>query len=383
MAHALPQKSDRLPFLDALRGVAILGVFLFHAMGSSFGQEQLRWSGLVRDFGGQGAFPLMLPVTFGWAGVAVFFVVSGFCIHLSHLSASRGGLKVFFVRRFFRIFPPYLLSLSIFFFLPPWRHLSIATFRGLAQLAIHAAGLQNLDSRALYGVNPSFWSIAVEIQLYAIYPLLLACARRLGWRNALLLTAAVEIGIRTVQAALVLRDPASASAPHPAWLFESPFAYWFSWSLGACLADAWHGGRAVPFRKLPLVPTLAAAVAAGFFSPAEPFGFTLFAAATAGICARFLSSDIAIPDAGAGAPFWRHLSFLGTVSYSFYLFHQPIVGLMPWISALCYPSVLSYPFWRFGACLALYAPILLLSYGSYRLVERPSIRAGKRAIARM
>jgi peptidoglycan/LPS O-acetylase OafA/YrhL len=93
-----------IEFLDQVRGIAIVVVFLFHALGTACGYEQLPWGHCFRDFSVSQSFLLLLPFSFGWSGVAIFFVVSGFCIHLSF--KRKADWPDFFVRRFFRIYPP-------------------------------------------------------------------------------------------------------------------------------------------------------------------------------------------------------------------------------------------------------------------------------------
>ncbi|HEY6197551.1 MAG TPA: hypothetical protein VI231_02990 [Candidatus Binatia bacterium] len=66
METSVISKPKRIPFLDDMRGIAILAVFLFHCTKRALGHE-------------------LTPATFG--GVAMFFVLSGFCIRL----ACRGG----------------------------------------------------------------------------------------------------------------------------------------------------------------------------------------------------------------------------------------------------------------------------------------------------
>ena len=106
-----------VPALDAIRGAAILAVFLFHSLGVSFGFDKLPWNGLFRDFANASkSFLLLYPLTYGSAGVAIFFVVSGFCIHLSFSKGSDKRWASFANRRLFRIYPPYLFALLIFFF---------------------------------------------------------------------------------------------------------------------------------------------------------------------------------------------------------------------------------------------------------------------------
>jgi peptidoglycan/LPS O-acetylase OafA/YrhL len=93
----------RIPILDLTRGVAVVSVFLFHIYGASFARDALVWQGWVRGFNETLPFLLLLPLGFGWIGVPLFFVVSGFCIHLNRIKDSGAGWHVFFTRRFFQI----------------------------------------------------------------------------------------------------------------------------------------------------------------------------------------------------------------------------------------------------------------------------------------
>jgi peptidoglycan/LPS O-acetylase OafA/YrhL len=129
----------------------------------------------------------------------LFFVISGFCIHLSHVRSREQNFRRFFIRRFSRIYPAYLFCVLIFFFVPPWSSISATSLSGGAQLASHLLLLQNFDDRTLFGINPSFWSIAVEVQLYLLYPLLLALVSRLGWKRTLLILATLELSLRSLE----------------------------------------------------------------------------------------------------------------------------------------------------------------------------------------
>src|SRR5258708_24994291 len=89
---------------DVLRGAAILMVMIYHGFGRVYG-FYLPWNGYWRDFRRPPDALLIpgYPLSLGWAGVALFFVLSGFCIHLSFLRASRFTNRQFFWRRFWRI----------------------------------------------------------------------------------------------------------------------------------------------------------------------------------------------------------------------------------------------------------------------------------------
>src|SRR5258708_21251359 len=102
----------RLAGIDALRGLAALGVVLYHAVDVSRGAPQnfLRWPLLF----------LYSLTSFGYVGVFLFFVISGFCIHLQW-ARSRAAGKVpeirfgsFWKRRVRRLYPAYLIALALY-----------------------------------------------------------------------------------------------------------------------------------------------------------------------------------------------------------------------------------------------------------------------------
>ena len=82
----------RLVPLDALRGVAI-ALVIFHHVGFRFPTAPRGWAG---DF----------LAAIGWAGVDLFFAISGYLITTILMrSSGKGGLRDFYIKRFFRIVP--------------------------------------------------------------------------------------------------------------------------------------------------------------------------------------------------------------------------------------------------------------------------------------
>src|SRR5881394_4614329 len=150
-----PRFSDRKrqPGLDLLRALAIIAVLLYHA----------------------GLFGFKLPGRvdrFGWIGVDLFFVLSGYLIGGQLLAPlardQRISLGRFFTRRALRIMPAYFVVLAIYFLLPSWREYSEMS----QPLWKFLLSVQNI---ALHG-GTAFshaWSLAVEDQFYLALPFLL------------------------------------------------------------------------------------------------------------------------------------------------------------------------------------------------------------------
>ena len=358
-----------IDFLDHIRGIAILAVFLFHSVITACGGSyELPWGSWIPDFDVPSSFLALLPLSFGWSGVAIFFVVSGFCIHLSFMR--NPNWRDFTIRRLFRIYPPYLFAVLLFALLIPWSRISYGLF-GAAQLGSHLALIHNFDERSLFGISPSFWSIAVEVQLYLLYPMLLAMVAWCGWRRSLMYIGTLEIGLRMVSSVALVSTGESV----PLWFVGIPLIYWFSWSIGAVVADAYLLGRRIPFSNHSLLAWSTAAIISRFIKPLASFSFLFFALLTATAIAKLLNrKDRPIPFSS----FSRPLRSIGLWSFSIYLLHQPLLALSPRIAAKLSFTGYSQTLLVFALCLCLWFPIVILSAIWYHVFEIPSIAFGKR-----
>ena len=167
------------PALDGVRGAAALMVFCDH-----YG-------------GGQKSSILVIRIVakalaFGWAGVSLFFVLSGFLITgiLWDSIDKQNWWKSFYFRRSLRIFPLYYFSLALIVASATivegthWRLESILPFAVYLQDVPWTSGLR---WQFPYAISLShFWSLAVEEQFYLVWPLLLLLFRRniVAARNA-------------------------------------------------------------------------------------------------------------------------------------------------------------------------------------------------------
>ena len=189
------QPRARLDYVDALRGAACLWVLLHHSL-----EHYPVGEGLTH-------LPLRVLVNLaniGWLGVNLFLVLSGFCLYYplarraASLSEVRLDVKQFAKRRAGRILPTYYVALFVYSVALivtarlhdlPWNH----AFSGAKDIPMHILMLHNLASSTLGSINPAFWSLALESQLYLIFPLLVTLAARRGLRAILLVTLAVAV----------------------------------------------------------------------------------------------------------------------------------------------------------------------------------------------
>lgn len=357
-----------LDWIDSVRGFAVLFVLAYHCLFWPFKATHIPWKAGFRDFDQSLDFIILTPFTFGWSGVAIFFVISGFCIHLSF--SRNPSYKNFFWKRLWRIVPPYLCCLVLFFI----GDLATGQFESRKDAAFqffsHLFLVQNLWQETHFGINPSFWSIAVETQIYLIYPFFWFLQRNLGWTKALGTAFLVEMIciMSSFYSELYYFNISRL-------LLNGPFAYWFSWSLGAYLAQSSLEQRDDFWPKIAHPVALSALVlAAWLYQPLTHFSFLLVSLLTASLMARRLNRRS--PKEDRRKPI---LSTIGIISYSLYLLHQPIISLV-------YKLLSKLDFYRHSSLLMQYSGLFVIStivaifasFVFYRTIERPSVLIGNK-----
>ena len=160
----MPQKlkSRRIAELDGIRGLAILSVLFYHFFW---------WGSDGNDWHGLGHYVWKLAQV-GWAGVNLFFVLSGFLITGILLDAKDRPhfFKNFYGRRAVRIIPAYALTLAIiYFYYPNSGSFVMLGFFFIANLA----GFFQIDP-----TYPVLWSISIEEHFYLFWPLLVRFTKK-------------------------------------------------------------------------------------------------------------------------------------------------------------------------------------------------------------
>jgi peptidoglycan/LPS O-acetylase OafA/YrhL len=219
VAQNLVRCFARVPELDGLRGVAILSVMAFHYLGPLTSETR----GILRYI-----HPF---VAMGWAGVDLFFVLSGFLIGGILLDArtSPQYFKTFYIRRFYRIIPLYYAWICAYVLLVAVLGRTQLPSTGLQPeasppLYTYFVFLQNLRVFHFSGIAAAWlgvtWSLAVEEQFYLIIPLLIWLLPRRALSAALgavilcapLLRLAVHISAQSGPALVNLLMPCRADA---------------------------------------------------------------------------------------------------------------------------------------------------------------------------
>lgn len=339
-------QAPRLHNLDYLRGIAATGIMLYH-LGSWY----------------YGAFsPESVMGRIGVYGVAIFYVLSGLTMY--HVYGSRmetpRDLKNFFIRRGFRIMPLlWLVTIAALIIVP-------RDFRW-SDLALNLTGLFGFISWDTY-FSPGIWSIGNELVFYAIFPIIVVCAKTKGWVFA---AAGFIIGSGFLCFTFVLMSPREDIGSQ--WyLYVNPANQAFLFFAGIMIA---YFSKRVRMQQ----PTgWAVIVVSMIIFVAWPVigkntvtdgGRLVLTLTCVAICAAAYHIDLQMPKVGH-VP----LAFLGEASYSIYLLH-PIVNELVRLTPLKTgpkPVVI----------VAIAVGTLVVSWFVYRWFEKPMISIGRRLTAR-
>ena len=355
-AHAQARARGRFRLdIQALRAIAILAVVLNHL-----------WPGAV---------------TGGFIGVDVFFVISGFLItdHLFRELSSRGriGLREFYARRIRRLLPAALLVLAVtlvgvVLLLPVTRWPVNALQIGASALYTQnwALAISSVDYFA-HDAAPSavqhYWSLSVEEQFYLIWPMLLLAAVMIRRRRRALLHRVVialgALGVISFALSVWL------TALTPASAYFSTFTRAWEFAVGGLVALLCQNRRLPrPLVFVLVVGGLVTVIACVFTLR----GSSDFPGAIAAIPVLGTAAVIIGGSATARLPFWDQLAgvrlvqWLGEMSYSWYLWHWPVIVLLPFL--------IHAPLEDWHRVLII-AATLVLAWGTRRFVEVPAMRA--------
>ncbi len=292
------------PEIDGLRALAIVPVVLFHAGFATF-------SG-------------------GYVGVDVFFVISGYLITSIILTERADGtfsFRRFYLRRARRILPAlFTVALTVipfaFYLLPPPALQDF--FQSLRYVATFTANTHFYKTTGYFDTFADLkpllhtWSLAVEEQFYLIFPLLLIAGLRLGHRLPLIGLVALSVASFGTAEWALRHDPAAG-------FFLLPARFW-ELGIGA-LAALYVSRNGAPRGRA--VPALAGLILIGgsvfLLSATTPFPGFYALPPTVGtlLLILFATTDTVIGRLLA----LRALVAIGLVSYSLYLWHQPILAL--------------------------------------------------------
>jgi len=316
-----PKCAVHIPELDGARGLAILLVMVLH-----FTME-----GGIQETNVEIDCLFMRAAQFGWIGVDLFFVLSGFLITgiLLDAKGSKGYFRNFYIRRALRIFPLYYGFLAFWFFGLPrlytWPADIVYPVRQLWSW-IYLTNISQAIRHTLAAAPPytgHFWSLAVEEQFYAVWPIIVFMFSR---RTLLRLCGMCLVCAPIVRFWLwTIGDPIAAYVLAPARMDAL--------AMGAALALVWRGPDGLSRVRVWAWPTAGTACAlfvcmanlhtSGRFDgvPLATLGYSCLAVLFAALLTLSLQSRSQLLTALFGRPEMR---FMGKYSYALYVFHLPI-----------------------------------------------------------
>ena len=340
------------PALDGLRGLAILLVVVYH------------------NFGFINVF------FFGWLGVDLFFVLSGFLITdiLLKTVGKKGYLKNFYIRRVLRIFPLYYLCLILFLIVLPKTTIHLDVQYYVDHQAWLWTYLQNwiftFQSPGQTNALNHLWSLAVEEQFYLLWPLAVLIIRKPGYLLLFIsLVLVAVLGLRLI-----------------VWMYQiSDLAYFNLYTFtridGLCIgcmiallqrvkSNFLHQNRA-------LIVLCFAGLNFGFFFVNRRYQFSFPYLALAGYTTFAMMFGLLVNEAVTTQSKLINLlfnnpllKFFGKISYGFYVFHWPVYlllfpYLLPWMSKFISGALL-----QFLVSVVATIAAIMISWLSYQYYEK-------------
>lgn len=348
------QQTDRVPELDGVRGLAILMVLVYHTVGLN-------------------PVKISLPVferisqiaEMGWAGVDVFFVLSGFLITSILLKTKKqpGYFKKFYARRILRIFPLYYSTLTLILIFIPFISPDQAD-RARAIWPWYYLYLQNWGNAlnlipTIFAINVT-WSLAIEEQFYLFWPSVVKIldSKKLAFVSVILIALSLVLRLVIIKRYAKLLD-------YNKFFYYATITRLDSLILGALVAILFESGRWKEYLKFFALPGFLLGLGGTiYFASLQPdsplvdnrpmftYGYTLIAVSSAALITMLVTYQEANPLRRVfRLPF---LSFFGQYSYAIYLFHMipllvfqrvfqqnAVSGWLGWLLFNCFTAFLS------------------------------------------
>lgn len=280
----------RLAHVDGLRAVAVLSVLIYHATIQAPGVNP---TSLATFFAGQGCH-----------GVELFFVISGFCLSYPTLAKLQAGssfdVAQYASHRLIRIMPPFYIAFAFCLLLSVganWNTAALGMPNTVRQLLFLDGGT--------HFVNPSFWTLPLELRWYFAFPVALWLWIRSPKIFAMVLLSVLMLGATRAQSADLFTLPAFLFGIVAAQMYVKPSRIMRFAGIAA------FGAFVITLAMLYPSYEPGGGIMVIWEIPAALF---VLAAGESLVLRRFLSMPI--------------LSFVGAASYSIYLVHEPVVGVL-------------------------------------------------------
>jgi peptidoglycan/LPS O-acetylase OafA/YrhL len=369
----------RIEQLDSIRGLAAFSVFMSHMPLAALAVPALlthlyKASGIINGHG----------------AVMLFFVLSGFVLSIPFLHKPDMDYFPYLVKRFFRIYVPYIFAISFAIALSqlllPFKISGLSVFLdnswktalNLSLIWEHIYFIGNIHSDSFNGV---IWSLIHELRISIIFPFVVLLVRRLDWKLCTLFCLLLST-ISGLNSLLHFQSPNGYLVTYFDTLnFLSIFIF------GSILAK--HRKQVERFiqhlsftsKTLFLIGSLfmynfsgvIASYCFGLIGVTEPSLICIqygMAMGAIGFIAMALGSSKI-----AGFLMNKQISFLGKISFSLYLYHPPVLlGCIHLFNG-------KFPLWII--CIIAIVTGIVMSSLAYRFIEEPSMKIGRKLASKV
>jgi peptidoglycan/LPS O-acetylase OafA/YrhL len=360
------------PALDGLRGVAVLLVVMLHLTMQ------------VHDPSGIGSAVLKRVFFFGWSGVDLFFVLSGFLITgiLDDAKGTSNYFRVFYARRMLRILPLYYAALLVVFVIP-----RLVNTAGAERFVVPLKDqlwywfyLQNFHPlpELFYGLVGHFWTLAIEEQFYLVWPvIILVLSRRSAlWHCGMLVL--LSIAYRAVHGHVI-----------PAFGSYATFAHLDGLAVGSALALLYRTPGAIGWirRRLPVIATVAVVVTVVVYTGGRRQIRPVLLRTCVAIVYGCLLVYAVERRHGFLASFFRSriMRFFGRYSYGMYVLHVPMIAVGITFARISHTRLAFFGSELLGVLLYVsfyIAAVTLAAWITYNAYEKRFLRLKRRFIYR-
>jgi peptidoglycan/LPS O-acetylase OafA/YrhL len=294
-----------IPEITGMRGYASLGVVVFHLF---------TISAAMRGLG----FP---PIILAWnSGVDFFFVLSGFLLSLPFLGKDSVNLRVYYVKRVFRILPVYYVSIAVCGTI-----MLLLNYATLQQLVASLFFAQSLSPSTFNSINGVNWTLVIEEVFYVTLPVFSGLFKGNRWVFSLPACVAISLAYRIAMVSLFQADGLAFHL----WQYPS---YLGHFALGLTLANLYSSGRIRPGRLSSsfLAATVSLLIVSQYVVGATySIGNNVMILPGVIFSFEFAALIFAVLASPTGSVLRRAFTnkaatFAGRISYSTYTWHLPI-----------------------------------------------------------
>ena len=335
------QKQVHLGWLDAIRGAAALYVVCHHAVMQVV---------VIGDHANDIFYRILQLLTiYGHYAVDVFIVLSGYCLMLPVVAKQKfGSVGVFYLRRTIRIVLPYyaalIVSLLLIYLLlgeqdgSHWALTSLPV--SIVDLLKHILLIHQWFPNSANKINPAFWSVGVEYQIYFLFPFFYWLTKKIGFAFSFMLITSVSYSLWGLSYNLNIMNPSSTgtSVYYCALFFMGMTAAQLTMNTEITVKKNWLAFVEANEKMVTITALIGILITAVAGFLIERFLPTVFFPLQIQSLFIGLYFSILLYLKGINKPNVKYhlnksyiqakLQWLGTMGFSIYLLHDPILAIV-------------------------------------------------------